>query len=758
MQVSVRLILSLIAGVTLVTFLFARSEVNAEKLGLRSDLERRAEVLAESLAEVIGPLDMKGPHAHQQQRHLQQIVERFGNREGLAGVAIYDTEGKRLAVTPGLAQQLAQDTSIADQVIRQEQEGASFLQVGGTTMHVFVMPLSGDLGVTGKLAVFHDASYIQAESLEIWRKAVWHVLLQVLIITTITVLIVRWSIVGPLAKTAQWLREMRAGRKSPPPEAAHADLIGQLSHEVMGIASSLAAARAAAAEEARLREAAESLWTAERLRIHVQTKLQDGRLFVVSNREPYEHVVGEKGIEVVVPASGLVTALEPVLVACDGTWVAYGGGSADTDTVDEHDRLRVPPERPQYTLRRVWLSQEEEDGHYYGFSNEGLWPLCHIAHTRPIFRTADWARYQSVNAKFARAVLEELEGTRDPFVLVQDYHFALLPRLIKAERPDVRVGLFWHIPWPNPQAFGICPWERELLDGLLGADLIGFHTQSHCNYFLETIDSCLESRIDRDHFAVNRGGHRTLVKPFPISVAFPDDAEHNQQPRLPDRAALFRHLGVEAAYMGVGVDRIDYTKGILERFRGLERFFEKSPGYREKFTFVQIGAPSRTRIKSYSDLMAEAEWEVERINERFRAGQWKPIVFLQRHHSHREIEAYYRAAHVCLVTSLHDGMNLVAKEFVASRADEQGVLVLSGFTGASRELRDALIVNPYDTEALADAIRAALDMDATERTARMERMRRVVKEHNIYRWAASLIAELSEIRIEQPDRIAAVRS
>jgi trehalose-6-phosphate synthase len=350
-----------------------------------------------------------------------------------------------------------------------------------------------------------------------------------------------------------------------------------------------------------------------------------------------------------------------------------------------------------------------------------------------------------------------MEGTEEPFLLVQDYHFALLPRFVKEARPDARVGIFWHIPWPNPQAFGICPWQRDLLDGLLGADLIGFHTQSHCNYFLETVDSCLESRIDRERFAVNRGGHRTLVKPFPISVAFSDAAERRNEDRapLPDRVTLFQRLGVEAAFLGVGVDRIDYTKGILERFRGIERFFEKCPGYREKFTFVQIGAPSRTRIKSYSDLMAEAEREAERINHRFRAGKWRPIVFLERHHSHREIDAYYRAAHICLVTSLHDGMNLVAKEFVASRDDEQGALILSGFTGASRELRDALIVNPYDTEALADAIRSALDMGHEERTARMQRMRRVVKEHNIYRWAASLIGELSEIRIEKTEKIAA---
>ncbi len=754
MRVSVRLILSLIAGVTLVTFLFARSEVQDEKRGLRSDLERRAEVLAEILAEDIGPIETTGPRARLQERHLQAIVEHFGNRERLAGVAVYDTEGKPLAVSSKLAQQLAHDPAVTDEIARRDREGGGFLRVGPTEMHVFVMPLTGDAGATGKLVIFHDASYIGAQSLEIWRHAVWHVLAQVLLITFITILIVRWSIVGPLARTAQWMREMRAGRKSPPPKIAETDLIGPLSHEVMSIARSLVAARAAAEEEARLREAGQSVWTADRLRIHVQAKLQDGRLFVVSNREPYEHVIGDKGIEVVVPASGLVTAIEPVLVACDGTWIAHGGGSADTQAVDRHDRLRVPPERPQYTLRRVWLSHEEEDGYYYGFSNEGLWPLCHIAHTRPIFRTADWASYQSANRKFARAALEEMEGTEEPFLLVQDYHFALLPRMVKEARPDARVGIFWHIPWPNPQAFGICPWQRELLDGLLGADLIGFHTQSHCNYFLETIDASLESRIDREHFAVNRGGHRTLVKPFPISVAFSEGAENNDRPPLPDRSTLFRQLGVEAAFLGVGVDRIDYTKGILERFRGIERFFEKYPGYREKFTFVQIGAPSRTRIKSYSDLMAEAEWEVERINERFRAGKWRPIVFLKRHHSHREIEAYYRAAHVCLVTSLHDGMNLVAKEFVASRDDEQGALILSGFTGASRELRDAIIVNPYDTEALADAIRAALDMDPAERNARMQRMRRVVKEHNIYRWAASLIAELSEIRIEKPEKFA----
>jgi trehalose 6-phosphate synthase len=621
-------------------------------------------------------------------------------------------------------------------------------------MHVFVMPLRGETGATGVLAILHDASYVEAQSLEIWRHAVWHVLVQVLLITLITLLIVRWSIVGPIARTVHWLRDLRAGRESRPPDVTDGDVLEPLSHEVVNIAESLIAARTAAEEEARLREAGESLWTTDRLRTHVQSNLQNGRLFVVSNREPYEHALDEKSIEVVVPASGPVTAIEPLLAACDGTWIAHGAGGADTQTVDEHDRLRVPPDHPQYTLRRVWLSHEEEDGYYYGFSNEGLWPLCHIAHTRPVFRKADWACYQAVNRKFASAVLEEMASTEVPFLLVQDYHLALLPRLVKEGRPDARVAIFWHIPWPNPQAFGICPWGRDLLDGLLGADLIGLQTQSHCDYFLESINDNLESHIDREHFAVNRGGQSTLVKPFPICSAFSESAERPNGigSSSVDRAALFKRLGVEATYLGVGVDGVNGTKGILERFRGVERFFEKSPAYRERFTFVQIGAPSRTHIESYSDPMAEAEREAERINGRFQTVDWKPIVFLKRHHTQREIEGYYRAADVSLVTSLHDGMNLAAKEFVASRDDEQGALILSAFTGARRDLRDAFIVNPFDTDGLADAIGSALDMDPVERTARMQCMRRAVNENNICCWAASLITELAEIRIGQRER------
>jgi trehalose 6-phosphate synthase len=405
----------------------------------------------------------------------------------------------------------------------------------------------------------------------------------------------------------------------------------------------------------------------------------------------------------------------------------------------------------------VWLTKEEEEGYYFGFSNEGLWPLCHIAHTRPIFRTSDWEAYREVNQKFADAVLEEMGDSEQPLLLVQDYHFALLPRLVKKQRPDARVAIFWHIPWPNAEAFGICPWQRELIEGMLGADLIGFHIQSHCNNFLQTVDRTLESRIDWEHFAVDREDHRTVVKPFPISVDFQEISSSPRSGESPytERVNLLRELGVNASFLGVGVDRVDYTKGILERFLGIERFLEKYPIYQNKFTFVQIGAPSRTHIKRYHDLLGEVEAEADRINWRFQSGSWKPIVYLKRQFSHEEVEKYYRAADVCLVTSLHDGMNLVAKEFLAARDDEQGVLILSRFTGAARELNDALIVNPYDIEQMAEAIRIALELPAEERQARMRRMRRVVQEHNVYRWAGNLIAELSKVRLA-PERIEAI--
>jgi trehalose 6-phosphate synthase len=396
----------------------------------------------------------------------------------------------------------------------------------------------------------------------------------------------------------------------------------------------------------------------------------------------------------------------------------------------------------------VWLTKEEEEGYYYGFANEGLWPLCHIAHTRPIFRSNDWAAYQAVNAKFAAAVLREIEDSPEPVVLIQDYHFALLPRLIKAARPDARVGLFWHIPWPNPEAMAICPWQRDILNGMLGADLIGFHIQFHCNNFLDTVDRALECRIDRERFAVTREQQTTLVRPYPISVAPWSEPDPGPQAR---EALLKEHGLSPTVRIGVGVDRLDYTKGIVERFRGIERFFDKYPDFREQFTFVELGAPSRTHIPRYHDLVSEIDAEAERISWRFRTKTWSPVLFLKQHHTHRDILRWYRAADLCLVTSLHDGMNLVAKEYVSAREDGAGALILSPFTGAARELADALIVNPYDTEQMADAIRYALGMSAEEQRRRMAAMREQIRSANIYRWAAALVADVAEVRVVSPE-------
>ena len=743
---SARLIISLIVGVTLVSLCSSYYQVLVLSRGMRRDLDRRAEVLGESLSRnVERDLERDAPHT------LQRTVQQFANREHLAGIAVYDPQGHPIAVATNLQPLMESAPPIVLQALRDNQNTKAFLRMGIASVHILAMPLhNADEQLVGSLAIVHDSGYIRAESLRIWRDTFLSALAHVFLIVLITLLIVRWSIAGPIARTAHWIKALRTGRAmSARIKPLDLDLFRPLAREVATLAESLTTARSAAELEARLRESGESIWTADRLAVHVRSRLEDGRLFVVSNREPYMHTRRGKATVVNVPASGLVTALEPVLRACDGTWVAHGSGDADSETVDANDRLLVPPDDPHYTLRRVWLSKEEEEGYYYGFANEGLWPLCHIAHTRPLFRPADWQHYQEVNRKFANALLEEMEDVSHPVVLVQDYHFALLPRMIKQARPDARLAIFWHIPWPNPEAFAICPWQRELVDGLLGADLIGFHIQSHCTNFLQTVDRTVESRIDWDHSTVQRLDHQTTVHPFPISVDLTEgQTETAPQSAYEERAGLLKGLGLEAALMGVGVDRLDYTKGILERFLAIERFLEKYPRYQGVFTFVQIGAPSRTHIKRYHDLQAEIEAEADRINWRFQGGQWKPVVLLNRQHSHKEIEPYYRAADLCLVTSLHDGMNLVAKEFVATRTDERGVLILSCFTGAARELRDALQVNPYDIDQTAEAIRAALEMEPEEKKLRMQRMRRAVREHNVYRWAATLIAELCEVRLD----------
>ena len=744
MQLTSRLSVSLIVGVAAVSMAFAFYQTRAQALGMQRDLEQQALTLGDSLARAVEPLVVAGSYDQ-----LQKLVELFKDRETVSGVAAYNASGVPLVATEGLIALLGTTPNAVVQALRNGWAKAEFITTtAGSPLHIAAVPLRNGAAIIGALAIVHDTAYIDTRTAALWRRAILGVAVQTLVILGITLLSVRFTIGRPLSHMTQWLRELRTHGTSA--TITPGGDFEPLAREVKQLATSLNAARAAAQEEARLRHTAEATWTTERLRIFVEGRLGATRLFAISNREPYEHRHHSGGIESVMPASGLVTALEPILRACDGTWIAQGTGDADRDTVDAEDHVRVPPDHPQYTLRRVWLTPEEERGFYYGFANEGIWPLCHIAHTRPVFRAEDWRYYRDVNQKFAKALLHEIATEAYPVVLVQDYHFALLPAMIKLERPDARVAIFWHIPWPNPEAFGICPWQRELLDGLLGADLIGFHIQAHCNNFLDSVDRGLESRIERERFAVNRAGHLTLVRPFPISVApEPPDtlAQMDELPHI-ERSSLLAGLGVRATFMGVGVDRIDYTKGIPERFRGIEEFLENWPVYRGQLTFVQIGSPSRTEIARYHDLIHEVESEADRINRRFQTSDWKPIVLLKRQHSHREILPYYRAADFCLVTSLHDGMNLVAKEFVAARDDEHGVLILSRFTGACHELTDALLINPYDTAEIAESIRRALEMPPRERLERMRRMRAVVRERNIYRWAGNLIGELCAVRTE----------
>jgi trehalose 6-phosphate synthase len=747
MQITVRLVISLFIAAALVASGFSYIQVQNERDTMVQELNARAAILGESLQETVKEyVQLSSPSK------IRRLVSRFGNRTRLIGIGIYDSTGSYLAASSSLDSIFLATPPQVWESITRNQSISTIEESKGKSFQLYVVPLDLDARVVGAILLYHDASYIDAHLKGIWRTNFLRLLTLIFFITIVTVIVVRWSITGPIAQAAQWMQGLRAGKNLPPVALPRGDVLTPLTTEVSLLAKSLMHARASAREEARLRVESESLWTAQRLKEHVRLELHGKNFFVVSNREPYMHMKRGNAIEWIIPAGGLVTALDPIMRACGGMWLAHGSGTADRETIDAQGHMMVPPDEPAYTLRRVFLTKEEEEGYYYGFSNEGIWPLCHITHTRPSFSLDDWVHYQNVNQKFADALLQEISGEEDPLILIQDYHFALLPLLIKSKRPDARVAIFWHIPWPNPEVFGICPWKQELLLGLLGADLLGFHIQFHCNNFLETVDRFLESKINWDQFSVERKGLITAVRPFPISVASTpmDEFQTKPMPFIARKEAIFKKLGITGTYLGVGVDRIDYTKGILERFLAVQRFLEKYPSFVGKLVFVELGAPSRTHIKRYHDLIAELDETVDKINWRFQTKDWKPIVFLKAHHSHPTITEYYRASDICMVTSLHDGMNLVAKEFIASREDEDGVLILSQFAGAARELQDALIINPYDIEEMADTLNRGITMEHAERIERMKQLRSIVRERNVYRWAANILTSLIHLRIVKP--------
>jgi alpha,alpha-trehalose-phosphate synthase [UDP-forming] len=477
----------------------------------------------------------------------------------------------------------------------------------------------------------------------------------------------------------------------------------------------------------------------------VKSKLGDTIFVIASNREPYIHTFKEGKVECILPASGMVTALDPIMQACGGIWVAHGSGNADKEVVDAQDKTQVPPNNPRYALRRIWLDKTEEDGYYYGLSNETLWPLCHTVYVRPKFNKADWEQYKKINERFAEAILSEI-GEQKAFVWFQDFHLALAPKMVKDKNPNVTTAHFWHIPWPNTEAFRICPWKREILEGLLANDIIGFHVRYHCNNFLDTVDQTLEAKTDRDTYSVSYKGSITRVKPFPISIDFKSISDTANSPEVElEMLQIRQKFNLKDKIVAVSVERIDYTKGIPERLKAIDVLLEKYPEYRQKFVFLQLGAPSRTHIDAYERINKEIDSLVEEINLRYQADDWVPTVFWREHHGLRRILACYKLANICIVSPLHDGMNLVAKEFIAAQNDLGGMLVLSRFCGSSRELQDAILINPYDTEEFVEGIRDGIVIQAEERKRRMEKMREIVKENNIYAWAGNVISALKKI-------------
>ncbi|GAB6182827.1 alpha,alpha-trehalose-phosphate synthase (UDP-forming) [Thermodesulfovibrio hydrogeniphilus] len=743
MKLTVKLVVSLFIGISLVVGIFSYIQIKDEKDRLQADIERRSIILAESLKESVIPLIERA-----QTQRLDRLVEKFGNRERLKGVAVFDASGNIVSLNSFLKSHISEAPVEVINALVEKAPKTKFIEFDKEKIYLYVLPLFSESyeekPLIGALAIFQDASYIDIRIKEVCKRNIIRLLALTISIVAISFLVIKWNITGPVDRMAEWLKELRKGKIGNPSTEMpiKGDVLAPLVKEVTALIKTLSMVKAKAEEEERLKTTTDSIWTAERLKEFIKEKLGDKKLFLVSNREPYMHIRKGEKIECVIPAGGLVTALDPVMKTCNGVWIAHGAGDADREVVDKDDKIKVPPDKPSYTLKRVWLTKEEEQKYYYGFSNEGIWPLCHITYVRPIFRRDDWIEYQRVNEKFANALLDEIKNEDSPLVLVQDYHLALVPFLIKQKRPDAKIALFWHIPWPDPEVVGICPWIREILIGMLGADLIGFHIQFYCNNFLDTVDRFLESRIDWEHFSIERRGHVTNVKPFPISVSVEDFAGHHIENKEEMRKKLLKELGVKAEYIGVGVDRIDYTKGILERFLGIERFLEKYPQFIGKFTFVQFGSPSRIHIKKYREIMDAVEEVADRINWKFQSNNYKPIIFLNGHHPHSTIIPFYKIADLCMVTSLHDGMNLVAKEFVASRDDESGVLILSQFAGASRELRDAILVNPYDIESIADSIYEALNIDEDEKKERMRKMRNLVKERNIYFWTKELITSL----------------
>jgi trehalose-6-phosphate synthase len=612
MRITLALVLSIVVAVGLVAFGFTFYQISTERTRLLTEHIIRTRKAAEEICQYSNNFPVL-----KTQGDIDHFIDSINIRYNIQGIAIYYNSDSILS-SNSFSDIIDKSLSSVDKSIATGTPLGNFITAGREDVYQYITPVKSTDSTFNAFIVYAGIGYIDKIVGSIWFRNFIRWFIQAFLVSLVTVVIIRWGIFNQINKIVVWAKAVRTGNLDQLAKQEPVKFLAPLHKEIEHIAKAMQEAKATAHEEARLRTSSEAIWTPERLKFEVENLLEKKKMIVVSNREPYMHIHDGKAIKCIVPASGMITAMEPILKACSGLWIAAGTGDADKETVDGNGKLQVPPEEPKYTLKRLWLTKEEETHFYYGFSNEGLWPLCHIAHTRPTFRNIDWNFYKKVNEDFARAVLEETVNEEQPFILIQDFHFALLPELIKKEKPHAKVAIFWHIPWPNPESFGICPWQREILRGMLGADLIGFHTQYHCNHFLETVNSSLESRVLWENFSVKMGGQTTFVKPFPISIAFTlKDYDHISPKSKP--SLLLAEYGINSQFMGIGVDRIDYTKGILEKFLAIERFLEKNPSYLGKFTFVQIGAPSRTLLKSYSDMVNAVESEAQRINQKFKS-------------------------------------------------------------------------------------------------------------------------------------------
>jgi trehalose-6-phosphate synthase len=694
----------------------------------RSDVELRAQLVMHSMEEPITDLVEKGNESR-----LRAYLAKITTDERLLAVLVCHTNGTTIFKT-----ERAPGAITCDATAKAGGPATQIVQLSSGSVQLSRFDFDAATPVPFRVMMLHDLSFVDRRQRTARDFVLVFIGISVLLLALLIVLVAwlqlrRWVevLLGDI-RGKRYLDDAESPRSSMP------------------ILSQVRQVLAEAEEKQRLEIDFHENWTPQALKQVVRDHLRSAQVIIVSNREPYIHNFDANHRPVVqVPASGMVTALEPIMRACAGVWVAHGAGAADRETVDRYDQLRVPPDNPSYTLRRVWLTPEQEQGYYYGFSNEGLWPLCHLAYVRPAFRADDWRAYEEVNAKFAEVVAAE--STSDsPVILIQDFHFALLPQLIRNKIPKATIALFWHIPWPNAETFGVCPWKREVLHHMLSADILGFHTRYHCQNFLNSVDRFVECQIDHEHMTVTLQGHVCRVAPYPISIEWP--------PRwlqyLPDiatcRAAVRTRNRIGADVMiGLGVERWDFTKGILERFQALEILLDKNPRHRGRISLLQVAAPSRSQLPAYQALQQQTYSEVERINSKFAEGDWRPIVLIDEHQEPLRVFELYRAADFCLVNSLHDGMNLVAKEYVAARDDEDGVLILSTFAGASRELAEAVLVNPFDVTETANAMEVAMRMGRDERRSRMNLMRRTVKENNVYRWAGRMLMDAARIRQRQ---------